>query len=381
MRNTWIFLFLFVLFSGTAYAAPQSLADHEKLAPTLSFSDAYKAQKKLTLDGEIYNVVPYAKRTYSIIKGKKHQEPKYRKTFSILAYEYGNALALTGKSREAVSVLKEALEVYEVLYGRSAMDLIDPLMALGNANLKYKGRRTNNEYYDRALEIARLSEGDNSPLVGKLYFEISQSSLVLDSGNSNSSIRTMEKAHKILVKELGEDHRDTAVSAYRLGELAVRAKKYTKAASYLERAVSIFDAESPNSRLTQRMHELLVKTYEKSGKREYATKHSQMIGRIKEFNKDPQEEGEAYKPIHREFPRYPRIAQQKRKEGQVVVELTVARDGTPHDIRVLESRGDDSFEKASIKAASKFRYAPRYSEGEPVETKGVRYRFTFTLSN
>lgn len=381
MRNIWIFLFSLVLLSGAAYAAPQSLTDHEKFAATLSFKEAYEIQKNMTMEGEIYHVVPYAKRTYDIIKGKAHQESKYQKPYSILSYEYGNALTLVGQSEEAVNVLEEALAAYENLYGPDAMELVDPLMALGNAHLKYKNRRTNSKYYDRALEIARLEKGDNSPLVGKLYFEISQSSLILGAGNSKSSIKKMEKAHKILTGELGENHRDTAVSAYRMGELAIRNKKYSKAANYLESAVSVFDSEAPNSRLTQRMHELLVKTYESNGQSEAATKHCKTVGRIKEFNKDPEEEGESYTPIFRAQPRYPSGAQHNGKEGQVVVELTVASDGTAQDIRVLNLQGHRSFSNASLRAARKFRYAPRYVDGKPVDTKGVRYRFTYRLSS
>jgi protein TonB len=39
------------------------------------------------------------------------------------------------------------------------------------------------------------------------------------------------------------------------------------------------------------------------------------------------------------------------------------------------------FEKASIKAATKFKYKPRVVDGEAIEVAGVQNKFTYTLED
>ncbi len=39
------------------------------------------------------------------------------------------------------------------------------------------------------------------------------------------------------------------------------------------------------------------------------------------------------------------------------------------------------FERYAIEAAYKFKYKPRYIDGEPVESGGVLHKFTFVLEN
>lgn len=381
MRILWTVFFSLFLLSEAVQATPQSLSDHEKVAATLSFSEAYEIQKKLTLEYEIYSVVPYSKRTYTLIKKQVKQDARYLQNYSILSMEYGNALAKAGKNEMAGEILHESLKVHEKLYGENGPELIDPLMSLGNNSQTYRSKKMNNAYYDRALEIARDQYGDNSAIVGKLYFEISQSSLVNSSRDVRRALTKMRKAHRTLTEKLGTEHPDTALSSYRMGEVAIARRKYKDAAQFLENAASVYDNIAPNDRITQRMHELLVKTYENSDKSDLATKHCQMVGKIKEANGDANRDGLSYIPIHRAQPQYPRAAYRRGGEGQVVVELTVAIDGTAKDIIVLESRGHSSFKKASIDAAQKFRYAPRYENGSPVDTRGVQYKFTFQLAN
>ena len=39
------------------------------------------------------------------------------------------------------------------------------------------------------------------------------------------------------------------------------------------------------------------------------------------------------------------------------------------------------FERASVKAAEKFKYKPRVVDGEPIEVAGVQNKFTYELEN
>ena len=88
-----------------------------------------------------------------------------------------------------------------------------------------------------------------------------------------------------------------------------------------------------------------------------------------------------YLPIVIVQPQYPRQALRRNLEGYTIVELTVTEAGTTKDIRVIESVPAGVFDKASVKAAAKFKYKPRVIQGQPIEVPGVPYKFTFTLKD
>lgn len=90
-----------------------------------------------------------------------------------------------------------------------------------------------------------------------------------------------------------------------------------------------------------------------------------------------------YLPLVRVQPQYPRRARERGIEGYTIVELTVAKDGTvPEDsIRVVEADPKGYFERASRRAAAKFKYKPKVVNGKPQQVTGVQYKFTFQLAD
>lgn len=86
-----------------------------------------------------------------------------------------------------------------------------------------------------------------------------------------------------------------------------------------------------------------------------------------------------YLPLVQVAPVYPRRAQSRGIEGYCVVELTVTKTGSTTNIVVIDAEPKNIFDRASIQAASKFKYKPRIQDGEPVEVGGVTYKFTYAL--
>lgn len=86
-----------------------------------------------------------------------------------------------------------------------------------------------------------------------------------------------------------------------------------------------------------------------------------------------------YLPIVQVAPTYPRRAQTRGIEGYCVVELTVTKNGSTKDIVVIDADPEGIFDRASIRAAQKFKYKPKVEDGEPIEVTGVPYKFTFAL--
>ncbi len=89
-----------------------------------------------------------------------------------------------------------------------------------------------------------------------------------------------------------------------------------------------------------------------------------------------------YLPIVKVAPIYPRRAQTRGITGYCIVTYTVTTTGAIRDPYV-ENESDCSpkgiFERASLKAALKFKYKPRVVDGEAIEVAGVQNKFTYEL--
>jgi protein TonB len=89
-----------------------------------------------------------------------------------------------------------------------------------------------------------------------------------------------------------------------------------------------------------------------------------------------------YLPIVKVAPIYPRRAQTRGITGYCIVTYTVTTTGAIRDPYV-ENETDCSpqgiFERASLKAALKFKYKPRVVDGEAIEVAGVQNKFTYEL--
>ena len=89
-----------------------------------------------------------------------------------------------------------------------------------------------------------------------------------------------------------------------------------------------------------------------------------------------------YLPIVKVAPIYPRRAQTRGITGYCIVTYSVTTTGAIRDPYV-ENETDCSpkgiFERASLKAALKFKYKPRVVDGQAIEVAGVQNKFTYEL--
>ena len=77
-------------------------------------------------------------------------------------------------------------------------------------------------------------------------------------------------------------------------------------------------------------------------------------------------------------PKYPRLAQRRNTSGWVDLGFTVGRDGTVHNVEIIESSPGTVFDEAATKAVSQWRFDPVVENGDPVE-KRAAVRMTFSL--
>lgn len=86
-----------------------------------------------------------------------------------------------------------------------------------------------------------------------------------------------------------------------------------------------------------------------------------------------------YLPIVKVAPIYPRRAQTRGITGYCIVEYTVTKTGSIRDPQAVDCQPQGIFERASVKAAEKFKYKPRVVDGEAIEVAGVQNKFTYEL--
>lgn len=97
-------------------------------------------------------------------------------------------------------------------------------------------------------------------------------------------------------------------------------------------------------------------------------------------------EGE-YLPIVKVPPEYPSTALSRGIEGYCTVVYTVTETGTTRDPEPIpdqcitkDGKPTTVFNRASVRAALKFKYKPKVVDGKPVEVPGVKNRFTYEMA-
>lgn len=85
-------------------------------------------------------------------------------------------------------------------------------------------------------------------------------------------------------------------------------------------------------------------------------------------------------PIVKVAPIYPSRLAARGIEGHVILEYTVTGLGTVINVAVVEST-HSGFENAAINSALKYKYKPKYINGEPVAVHGVQTLIRFQLED
>lgn len=79
-------------------------------------------------------------------------------------------------------------------------------------------------------------------------------------------------------------------------------------------------------------------------------------------------------------PNYPRKPAMEGIEGWVKFRFTIAADGTPKNIEVVDANPKRVFDRAARKAIYKWKFKPRIVDGKAVEQPNMTYTLDFRLS-
>jgi protein TonB len=88
-----------------------------------------------------------------------------------------------------------------------------------------------------------------------------------------------------------------------------------------------------------------------------------------------------YLPLVAIAPQYPTRAAQRGIEGWCLVSFTVDGMGNVVEdtITVVDAEPANIFDRSSIRAATRFKFQPRVTDGQGVEVPGVQYLFRYQL--
>lgn len=361
MRTFCILFFAFL----AAAALPASAADD---SDKKAFQEAYAAYQQAIADEKPFRAIAPAREAYEI--GKKLFGPEHKNTAN-LALNYGRLL----QNEEATEVLYDALRIFEAIYGSDAIELVDPLMDLAATKAKYGTLGPAKGYYSRALDITEKHQSEDSLLAGLILLEIGR--IALSESQSRSAMKYFRKAEKVFMAQpKGIAEVQLAQTRFWMGKYELATSDYDDATDYLLASLEIFEKVAPQSSMTLTNHAFLVSAYESRNMRDEATRHCVAIGKAKPVDPD-----QDYRPVYQIRPIYPMGARQMGSEGYVIISTTVDKNGFVKQPRVIEREGSKSFEAAALQAVEKFRYVPRFENGEAVETHDVKYRFSFALAD
>lgn len=336
------------------------------------FNRAYSNYQDLVASHRYEDAIPFARQALEL--GARLYRADDRR-IPTLTLNLGTCLRRSDHPDEAVSVLKVATELFEEQFGDDALELVDPLVELGHATAHKRGNSPYRQYYDRALRIVAAHAGKNSVLYGDIAMEVGQE--MLFGARELNGRNYLFLAHDIFLAKLGPDDRRTGMAVFNLAKFHMARKNSDAALPLLNEALRVMElVADPADPTDLVIHAFLVDLLEQNGNTAAAQEHLLAISRIAASRG-----GGAVIPLVQREPAYPAAAAQTVAEGFVDVEFTVDETGRVRDAQVLHSEGHRAFDAAALDAAGKFRFAPRYENGEFVATNGVRHHFYFSLPN
>jgi TonB family protein len=367
MRKT-ILVLLTILWSAGA------LADNSDVA---AFNTAWLEYEEAAASDDDELEIETAAQVFA---AAKKLFPESDERLTVVTHNYGIALSDGGRREDAVPVLKDAVRLGEVVYGKQGSNLIPILADLADAEAAPFKPGAQVHKYKRALKIAEANFGKQSVEYADLAFRASRNVYLMSL--SLSARKYMTEARDIYAALPEPAIQNVGMANFYLGKMEFTDRDFRNSSRYLESALDGFDAPGDaNQALRLLTRALLVQTYEHRGLTEEATQHCIAIGRESQFSPD-----QDYEPLFRVAPMYPSSMLRAGKSGSVDLEFTIDENGfvrepavVAREINGKERKRSSDFDEAAMDAVKRFRYAPKFENGEAVAVAGVKTRISFTI--
>ena len=286
---------------------------------------------------------------------------------AMLAINYGNLLPDQAQTQ---IYLDEAVTIYQTIFGFGSERMIDPLMRLGRTLSDTDRYRLAMVYYDRALQLAISNLGEQSSKAGAIHLELG--SIAATVQDLPVSFMHLQRAQEIL-PEFSDPGSVTnlARSNLLLGDYYLRSEQFASSLIPLLTALQTFSAY-PNADVTLRNRIALIEAYEKLGRREEATVHCLAIGVNRRIRPDTN-----LRPLYSVIPAVELVDGTPSQQYGVRVAFTVDADGFVTDPILMSSISSDVITALFLNAISQFRFAPRFVDGQAVESPNQQFVFSY----
>ena len=351
---------IFSTLAGIAMLAALSTAYSADSSDLAAFNNAYERYLQLREDGNWGDALPHAKTSYELGLVHLSEDPKRQ---AELAYNFGINLSETGRRERAAVIFTEAVDIYETAYGKNAVELVPVNLELGKALAGQAKVVASMRPFNKAIKIAAKNYGKDSADYAQVQADIG--AILFDRARSRDAKKFLERGYKGLVKTLGMESPRTGTAAYYLAKYEFAAHYFKDGIEHLNQTLATFpDPEKPSTDIEYMTHAMLVQGYVYLGQTEKATRHCLAVGRMYAFSPS--------NPLGIVAPRYNGAG-----EGSVTLRFDVDENGFVRNLELDSLDGSESIVDIAMVAVEKFRYAPRFENGEPVVTTGVKHRFSF----
>ncbi len=332
-----------------------------------------------TLDLDEFNSAYFEYGTY------KDSNPQLARQAAGRAYELGRQLFGAENERTAMLAinygilfqdeaetqrhLDDAVMIYQSIFGFASAAMIDPLMRLGRTLSDAERYGLAATYYGRALQLAESELGATASRSGALQMELG--SLALKTGDREQALLRLTRARSIL-----ETHSDPGslsnltVTNLLLGDYYLVSQQFEAALAPLLEALDAL-SRYPNSDVTQRNRIALITAYENLGRRDDATVQCLAIGVNRRIP-----ENVNLSPLYSVLPDQESLSSGTGDSG-VAVQFTVDAEGFVRDPVLLGEVGGEAQRASFLAAISRFRFAPRFVDGQAVESPAQQYIFRY----
>jgi TonB family protein len=338
-------------------------------ATTTEFKQAYQKYQSEMRSENYEQALKAASSAYAISR-KIHGNAST--TTATMGLNYGQLLLKVNRVVDAELVLRRTVAVSRRAYGDGTLELIDIYMAYGHSvadPFNYKKQR---KFYQRAIQIAVSHEGSESRLVADLNLEAGRN--LLTRSESDKAGKYLKSALKNYLRLDEGKSIGAGLAHYWLGKLEIGIQRIRHAVPHFENAVTIFQALPNEKDHLLSSYAFLVRVHQELGNNEAATPYCLAIGKLKPWIADHQP-----KPLWVRAPVYSLSSQSSGERGYAEVTFTLTATGEVKNAQVQSAQGSKEFGSAARDAVVQWRFAPRFVEGNAVETQ-TSYRVPFPFS-